>query len=263
MADGKGRTYTRDANGRFASGGGGIGGGRPKARAVTRGANRITRSNSGRITSVGGTGATARGGRLRTAAGKQRATQFARVGKRAQVGTVGKPKGLIPGSMSTRASSVASAPKAQGKAGRPLGGSTSVARLPMQPKNTMKPPLSPRRMIKEQGGSRWQKAGKDRIYFNGIAQRAGLKTSHYKSGYVSNATYRGQGISNSRAAQMEGVFRDAKVFYDAKTRKITANKTDFLGRAGREAASAVGKVARQITRNSRMQVKRPRKTRST
>ena len=71
------RTYKRDALGRFAGGGGG--GGRPKARSVARGANRLTRDNAGRITSVGGDGATARGGRLRTAGGKQRAVQTARV----------------------------------------------------------------------------------------------------------------------------------------------------------------------------------------
>lgn len=78
------RTYRRDSNGRFASGGGGSV--RPKARSAPRGTNRLTRDNAGRITSVGGEGATARGGRLRTAGGKLRATQTARIGgKRAGV----------------------------------------------------------------------------------------------------------------------------------------------------------------------------------
>ena len=78
------RTYKRDSNGRFASGGGGVA--RPKARSAPRGQNRLTRDNAGRITSVGGEGATARGGRLRTAGGNRRATQTARVrGKRAGV----------------------------------------------------------------------------------------------------------------------------------------------------------------------------------
>jgi hypothetical protein len=90
----KARTYNRDARGRFASGGGGGGGGgRPKTRAVAKGANRLTRDNAGKITSVGGTGATARGGRLRTASGKQRGTQVARVKGGAMAGaTKGKVK---------------------------------------------------------------------------------------------------------------------------------------------------------------------------
>jgi len=81
------RTYRRDSNGRFASGGGGSA--RPKARSAPRGPNRLTRDNAGRITSVGGQGATARGGRLRTAGGNRRATQTARIG--------GKRSGVISG----------------------------------------------------------------------------------------------------------------------------------------------------------------------
>jgi hypothetical protein len=72
------RTYRRDSRGRFASGGGSSGG-RPAAKKVSRGPNRLTRDNSGRITSVGGDGATGRGGRLRTASGKKRATQLERL----------------------------------------------------------------------------------------------------------------------------------------------------------------------------------------
>lgn len=86
------RTYKRDALGRFAGGGGG--GGRPKARSVARGANRLTRDNAGRITSVGGDGATARGGRLRTAGGKQRAVQTARLKGR---GAIGRANGATGG----------------------------------------------------------------------------------------------------------------------------------------------------------------------
>ena len=71
------RTYKRDSRGRFAGGGGSSG--RPAAKPAPRGKNRLTRDNSGRITSQGGDGATARGGRLRTASGKQRATQTARI----------------------------------------------------------------------------------------------------------------------------------------------------------------------------------------
>lgn len=82
------RRYNRDSRGRFASGGGGGGSRRPAPRGISRGTNRLTRDNSGRITSVGGDGATARGGRLRTASGKQRATQTARISGGRAAGTV-------------------------------------------------------------------------------------------------------------------------------------------------------------------------------
>lgn len=69
------------------------------ARSVSRGTNRLTRDNAGRITSVGGNGATARGGRLRTASGKQRGVQTARVKAGGGAGRVAKPKGMKPGAL--------------------------------------------------------------------------------------------------------------------------------------------------------------------
>ena len=85
------RTYKRDGNGRFAGGGGSSGGGggkRPAAKSVSRGVNRLTRDNAGKITSVGGSGATARGGRLKTAAGNNRAMQTAKVSGSRPAGTM-------------------------------------------------------------------------------------------------------------------------------------------------------------------------------
>ena len=93
------RTYKRDGNGRFAGGGGGSSGGgskRPAAKTVSRGVNRLTRDNAGKITSVGGSGATARGGRLKTAAGNKRATVTTKSGMVAQGRMTGAPlKGTI------------------------------------------------------------------------------------------------------------------------------------------------------------------------
>ena len=91
------RTYKRDSRGRFASGGGGSGRPAPK-KAATTANNRLTRDNAGRITGIGGNGATARGGRLKTAAGNQRATQTARL-KGSMAGTVGR-SGKARGQMS-------------------------------------------------------------------------------------------------------------------------------------------------------------------
>jgi len=56
-------------------------------------ARRYTRDNRGRFAS---TGATARGGRLRTAAGNKRATQTTKLSGGKASGTVAKPKGLKP-----------------------------------------------------------------------------------------------------------------------------------------------------------------------
>lgn len=88
------RTYARDNRGRFASTGTARSRPAPK-QAATRGPNRLTRDNSGRIVGVGKNGATARGGRLRTGAGNQRATQTARLKTVKPAGTI-KTKSLSP-----------------------------------------------------------------------------------------------------------------------------------------------------------------------
>ena len=91
------RTYKRDGSGRFAGGGGGSSGGgkRPAAKPVSRGVNRLTRDNAGKITSVGGEGATARGGRLKTAAGNKRAMQTAKVSGGRAKGTISKKRQAV------------------------------------------------------------------------------------------------------------------------------------------------------------------------
>lgn len=63
-------------------------------------ARRYARDNRGRFAS---TGATARGGRLRTASGNKRATQTTRLSGGKASGTIGKPKGLKPESLKPKA----------------------------------------------------------------------------------------------------------------------------------------------------------------
>jgi len=63
-------------------------------------ARRYARDNRGRFAPKG-TGATARGGRLKTASGKKRATQTMQ-SSAAPKGTIGKPKGLKPGAIKTK-----------------------------------------------------------------------------------------------------------------------------------------------------------------
>ena len=59
---------------------------------------RYVRDNRGRFASKGA-GATARGGRLKTASGKKRATQTMKASGGGVAGTIGKPKGLKPGTI--------------------------------------------------------------------------------------------------------------------------------------------------------------------
>ncbi len=94
MAGRAGRTYKRDGNGRFASTGTSGKKSRPPAKSVSKGVNKLTRDNAGKITSVGGDGATARGGRLKTAAGNLRATQTKRL-KTMQGVSYGKPAATV------------------------------------------------------------------------------------------------------------------------------------------------------------------------
>lgn len=64
-------------------------------------ARRYARDNKGRFASAG-TGATARGGRLRTAAGNKRDTQTAKVSGGKTKSTIAKPKGLKPGAIKAK-----------------------------------------------------------------------------------------------------------------------------------------------------------------
>lgn len=68
------------------------------------------------------------------------------------------------------------------------------------------------------GGSRWTKAGKDRVYINNWAAFAGIDVDHYKSGNISGATYQGDGISNSQAYKLLGSID--KVWFDAEDGKL-------------------------------------------
>lgn len=64
-------------------------------------ARRYARDNKGRFASAG-TGATARGGRLRTAAGNKRETQTAKVSGGKAKSTIAKPKELKPGAIKAK-----------------------------------------------------------------------------------------------------------------------------------------------------------------
>lgn len=68
------------------------------------------------------------------------------------------------------------------------------------------------------GGRRWQKNGKDRVYFDASLWAAwiGLEISRYGSGNISYAALNGEKISNGKAAQLLNM----KVYWDAADRQI-------------------------------------------
>ncbi len=258
------RTYRRDSNGRFASGGGGSA--RPKARSAPRGPNRLTRDNAGRITSVGGQGATARGGRLRTAGGNRRATQTARIGGKRSGVISGRPARTVAGQKVMAKLAGAARVSASGTQavtatakGSGVGGAMKVAkaRTTTGRGGRMKPPVTTSGLLRE-GGNRWQKNGMDRIYFNNLAGRAGMKTVKYKSGNIYSAEIKGRGVSNSKASEILGNLSNTKVFYDRQKRKMTIQEPGV--RTGRyEQRNTAARMAKQaaasITRKSRAKVK--------
>jgi hypothetical protein len=63
------------------------------------------------------------------------------------------------------------------------------------------------------GGRLWERNGMRRVYINDWAAFAGLETSHYNTGNISGATYKGEGISNSQAYKLGGCID--KVWFDA------------------------------------------------
>lgn len=93
-------------------------------------ARKYSRNNAGRFASGGG-GATARGGRLKTASGGKRATQTTSMKGASPAGTVGKPKGLKPGTVTAKAA-------AGGK-----GGMNKKAVLPAAAPAKKQPPAPP------------------------------------------------------------------------------------------------------------------------
>lgn len=64
------------------------------------------------------------------------------------------------------------------------------------------------------GGSRWQKNGMDRIYFNDVDELYGLDIEYYKTGNICSARLNGESISNAEAHRVRN--RLGKVWYDVK-----------------------------------------------
>lgn len=64
----------------------------------------------------------------------------------------------------------------------------------------------------DMGAKRWQKAGYDRLYLNNAGIKlAGLEVSRYNTGNISNATLKGEKISNSAAGRIIGSLNKAYI----------------------------------------------------
>lgn len=208
------RTYRRDSRGRFAGGGGGSS--RPAARGVSRGTNRLTRDNAGRITGTGN-GTTARGGRIRTAAGGLRGMQTARL-----KGAGGKLRGGKAGA-GAKVAKVAK-PVAQAQVAR---AARIADRLAANIARSQKPAKS-------------QKAMAKRARSAAVAQLASQFLSARAVGK------RNPNVQYSRAQLMDGLGKSISRPLPKSSRKSTAK-----GRKGSQERSDRDFMASMILRNRR------------
>lgn len=83
--------------------------------------------------------------------------------------------------------------------------------------------------LTKDGFSRWSKNGMDRLYIN--AGALGLTCTYYNSGNISNAVFRGEGISNSAARK----YKAAKTYIDLVQRKVVSDVSALAWAAAEKA----------------------------
>lgn len=64
------------------------------------------------------------------------------------------------------------------------------------------------------GGQLWEKYGKSRVYFNGLAELMGLEVARYNTGNICSASFRGEHVSNSEAKRIIGRLTFAKFWWE-------------------------------------------------
>jgi hypothetical protein len=105
------------------------------------------------------------------------------------------------------------------QAGRWIIDAASLARrIALTPRKTTKKIAYSVETMTAIGGSRWTKAGHDRVYFNDWADFAGLDITRYNTGNISAAAWQGQGVSNAQGAKLAASID--KIWFDAATGKI-------------------------------------------
>lgn len=101
----------------------------------------------------------------------------------------------------------------------------------------------------EIGGSRWQKNGMDRVYFNDGASRYGIETGRYGTGNISSATLNGEKISNTSARKIINKVNSMKYYFDANDGKFHYKTSGYLGDATGDEASEIASVVFAHIRN--------------
>ena len=94
------------------------------------------------------------------------------------------------------------------------------------------------------GGSRWQKNGMDRVYFNNLYTWYGLEMEYYNTGNICNAKLDGEKISNSQAKRLESEIGFGKLWFDVPTGKWMAR--DLNGRESKIIEHIEAKVAELV-----------------
>ena len=89
------------------------------------------------------------------------------------------------------------------------------------------------------GFKRWTKGDMDRLYID--ATKLGLEVSYYKSGNVSGASWRGEGVSNSDGRRLLA----SKVWVDVKTGELNV-RTSFEPHFTAEVQTTVEDAAREL-----------------
>lgn len=183
-------------------------------------ARRYTRDNRGRFASVG---ATARGGRLRTAAGNKRATQTERLAGGKPAGTIGKGRKLAP--TATKVAGNNAARSAAGKAFKRTGKAQRVAGS--APKSTVSQSLDTRNK------QRREAAFKRRVNRAADNMRGAGKVyqTYGKAHKFGNAPGQGAKIERSykQALQREATAKKALAVYQGVARP-TVNDSRVYGR---------------------------------
>lgn len=76
-------------------------------------------------------------------------------------------------------------------------------------------------------GSEWSKHGIERIYFNDLAQHAGLNCQHDINGNISSASFQGRSISADSARKIGFEFDYSKFFWDINNQKFVFHNVPF------------------------------------
>lgn len=184
-------------------------------------ARRYARDNRGRFSS---TGATARGGRLRTASGKKRATQTKAIASGKPAGTVGKPKGLKTGAAKPKQINAGAKLSREVRMTRAAATATRIAKARAQKADAAGAAFAERRRISSKAGTKSRSSAFAKEQATGKQSAAALRSSLRADARASNLRQ-----ASAKAASNAGV----KTIATAKPRmsKVDLSAAAFSRRA--------------------------------